>query len=87
LIRDSRWPLPHVWYIARPIGAGPLNHVTFHLNQLCRSRQEDNFAEIICAFSSKFLYDLVISSQSYENMKKLYGYLLSKTCFKIKWDI
>ena len=38
--------------------------------------------QITTGFSLRFCYDLVISSQSYQNMKKLNGYLLSESCFK-----
>jgi len=40
--------------------------------------------QITGVFTSQFCYDLVISSQSYENMKKLYGYFLFKSFFKIE---
>jgi len=40
--------------------------------------------QITSAFVSQFRYDLVISSQSYENMKKWYEHFLSKSVFEIE---
>ena len=39
--------------------------------------------QIMSAIATRFCYDIVILSQSYENMKNWYGYELSKSCFKI----
>ena len=43
LVRDSVRPRAQIWYIAGPMRAGHLSHVTYLSNQFCWIRQKDRF--------------------------------------------